>query len=52
MKKVKTIYVNEHDWNRLKAKYPNISERLRYLIKLDVEEKLTSPKGEHDSKTD
>jgi hypothetical protein len=51
MKKVKTIYVNEHDWNRLKAKYPNISERLRYLIKLDVEGKLSlTAEVENDSK--
>lgn len=40
MKKTKTVYVNEEDWQKFKDKYPNISERLEYLIKLDLENKL------------
>jgi hypothetical protein len=52
MKVRKTAYLNEEDWERFKEKYPNISERLRFLIRLDLEGKLTSPKGEHDSETD
>jgi hypothetical protein len=52
MRKTKTVYVNEKEWERFKEKYPNISERLRYLIKLDIEGKLTLPKGENDSETD
>jgi len=53
MKVRKTAYLNEEDWERFKEKYPNsISARLRFLIKLDLEGKLTSPKGENDSETD
>lgn len=52
MRKVKTIYVSEKDWEAFKKKHSNISERLRYLIKLDLEGKLTLPKDKYDSETD
>jgi hypothetical protein len=55
MRKTRTVsvYINEKEWERFKAKYPNISERLRFLIKLDLEGKLSlTAEVENDSKTD
>lgn len=53
MGKRKTVYayVNEKDWLAFKEKYPNISERLRYLIKLDIENRLESQSHKMDCET-
>jgi hypothetical protein len=53
MRKTVSVNMDLEIWNRFKEKYRGkLSKRLTYLIHLDLEGKLTSPKGEHDSETD
>ena len=51
-RKIKTTYINEKEWEAFKKKHSNVSERLRYLIKLDLEGKLSlTAEVENDSKS-